>query len=140
MIAPVKFQLAQVPNVRIPSNVLVTDWVPALQVNKMADLTVIHGGIGTVMTAALAGKPVVGVGMQMEQVANLACLERLGFAIRVRKSRNPSRKIQEAIAELLMDETAKSKAAAFAEVVGRWDGPKMAVEMLLQHYGEASNQ
>ena len=103
VIAPVKFQLAQVPNVRIPSNVLVTDWVPALQVNKMADLAVIHGGIGTVMTAALAGKPVVGVGMQMEQVANLACLERLGFAIRIRKSRNPSRKIQEAIAKLLKD-------------------------------------
>jgi UDP:flavonoid glycosyltransferase YjiC (YdhE family) len=140
IIAPVKFQLAQVPNVRIPLNVLVTDWVPALQVNKMADLTVIHGGIGTVMTAALAGKPVVGVGMQMEQVANLACLERLGFAIRIRKSRNPSRKIQKAIAKLLRDETAKSKAAAFAEVIGRWDGPKMAVERLLQHYGEANNQ
>ncbi len=44
----------------------------------MADLAVIHGGIGTVMTAVLASKPVVGVGIQMEQVANLACLERLG--------------------------------------------------------------
>jgi UDP-N-acetylglucosamine:LPS N-acetylglucosamine transferase len=137
VIAPVKFQLAQVPNVRIPSNVLVTDWVPALQVNKMADLRVIHGGIETVMTAALAGKPVVGVGMQMEQVANLACLERLVFAIRVRKSRHPSRKIQKAIAKQLKDETAKSKAAAFTAVVGRWDGPKMAVERLLQRYGES---
>jgi UDP:flavonoid glycosyltransferase YjiC (YdhE family) len=136
VIAPVKFQLAQVQRVRIPSNVLMTDWVPALQVNKMADLTVIHGGIGTVMTAALAGKPVVGVGMQMEQVANLACLERLGFAIRVHKWRNPSRQIQKAIAKLLKDERAKSKATAFAEVVGRWDGPQMAVERLLQRYGE----
>ncbi len=126
MIAPVKFQLSQVPNVHIPSNVLVTDWVPAVQVNKMADLAVIHGGIGTVMTAALAGKPVVGVGMQMEQVANLACLERLGFAIRVRKSRNPSRKVQEAIAKLLNDESAKSKAATFAKVVAQWDGPRLA--------------
>ena len=88
VIAPVKFQLEQLPGTHVPSNVLITDWVPALEVNKMADLAVIHGGIGTVMTAALAGKPVVGVGMQMEQVANLACLERLGFAIRVPKSRD----------------------------------------------------
>ena len=138
VIAPVKFQLAQVPNVRIPSNVLVTDWVPALQVNKMADLAVIHGGIGTVMTAALAGKPVVGVGMQMEQVANLACLERLGFAIRVRKSRNPSRKVQEAIRKLLGDEDAKEKAAAFAEAIAGWDGPKLAAERLYERYGHAS--
>jgi UDP:flavonoid glycosyltransferase YjiC (YdhE family) len=136
VIAPVKFQLAQVQGVHIPSNVLITDWVPALQVNKMADLAVIHGGIGTVMTAALAGRPVVGVGMQMEQVANLACLERLGFAIRVPKSHNPSRKIQTAIARLLKDDTAKAKAAAFAEAVGGWDGPKMAAEKLLQRYGE----
>ena len=100
VIAPVKFHLEQVPGVRVPSNVLVTDWVPALQVNKMADLAVIHGGIGTVMAAALAGKPVVGVGMQMEQVANLACLERLGFAIRVPKSKDPSRHVQAAIREV----------------------------------------
>ena len=135
VIAPVKFQLSQVPNVHIPSNVLVTDWVPAVQVNKMTDLSVIHGGIGTVMTAALAGKPVVGVGMQMEQVANLACLERLGFAIRVGKSRNPSRKVQEAIAELLNDESAKCKAAAFAKVVAQWDGPKLAAARLVERYG-----
>lgn len=135
VIAPVKFQLSQVPNVHIPSNVLVTDWLPALQVNKIADLTVIHGGIGTVMTAALAGKPVVGVGMQMEQVANLACLERLGFAIRVGKSRNPSRKLQEALAKLVNDEGAKSKAAAFAKVIAQWDGPKLAAAKLLECYG-----
>lgn len=138
IIAPVKFQLSQVPNVRMPSNVLVTDWLPAVEVNKMADLAVIHGGIGTVMTAALGGKPVVGVGMQMEQVANLACLERLGFAIRVRKSRDPSQKVQEAIAKLLNDEGAKSKAANFAEVVAGWDGPRLAASRLGQRYGGLS--
>jgi len=48
----------------------------ALQVNQTADLAVIHGGVGTVMVAALAGKPVIGIAMQMEQVANL-CLSDL---------------------------------------------------------------
>lgn len=86
----------------------------------------------------LAGKPVVGVGMQMEQVANLACLERLGSAIRVRKSHNPSRKVQEAIAKLLNDESAKSKAAGSAETVAQWDGPRLATEKLLDRYGGAS--
>jgi UDP:flavonoid glycosyltransferase YjiC (YdhE family) len=41
VIAPVKFHFGQVPEVHFPSNVLVTDWVPALQVNQMADLAVI---------------------------------------------------------------------------------------------------
>jgi UDP:flavonoid glycosyltransferase YjiC (YdhE family) len=105
----------------------------------MADLAVIHGGIGTVLTAALAGKPLVGVGMQMEQVANLACLERLGFAIRVPKSGNPSREIQAAIPKLLNDEQAKAKAAAFAKIVERWDGAKLAAGMLLAHFGDSAN-
>lgn len=62
VIAPVKKLLEKLKEpVNIPSNVLVTDWIPAHKVNPMADLSVIHGGIGTVMTAALAGKPVVAV-------------------------------------------------------------------------------
>jgi UDP:flavonoid glycosyltransferase YjiC (YdhE family) len=135
VIAPVKFQLEKVPGVRVPANVLVTDWVPVLEVNRMTDLAVIHGGIGTVMAAALAGKPVVGVGMQMEQVANLACLERLGFAIRVPKSKHPARPVQAAIQKLLNDDQAKAKAAAFAKVIARWDGPKRAADLLFEHYG-----
>ena len=134
VIAPVKFQLARVPGVHIPSNVLVTDWLPALQVNRMADLAVIHGGVGTVMTAALAGKPVVGVGMQMEQVANLACLERLGFAVRVSKSKNPSAKVQKAIERLLHDDAAKAKGALFANRIAAWDGPKLATRQLVEHF------
>jgi len=139
VIAPLRFQLAQVSGVRVPANVLVTDWVPALQVNAMADLAVIHGGIGTVMVAALAGKPVVGVGMQMEQVANLACLERLGFAIRVPKSKNPSRRIQAAIRALLHDSVAKAKAEAFAKVIAGWDGPARASDLLVAHYACAAD-
>ncbi|MGB8913625.1 MAG: hypothetical protein WCC85_15215, partial [Candidatus Sulfotelmatobacter sp.] len=44
VIAPIKFQLQQLGEVSILSNVMVTDWLPALQVNKMADLSLIHGG------------------------------------------------------------------------------------------------
>jgi UDP:flavonoid glycosyltransferase YjiC (YdhE family) len=137
VVAPVRFQIAQMPGVRVPGNVLVTDWLPALQVNKLADLAVIHGGIGTVMTAALAGKPVVGVGMQMEQVANLACLERLGFAIRIRKSKDPSRKVQDAIRKLLADEAAAKKAADFARVAAQYDGPALSARKLVEYFGSA---
>jgi UDP:flavonoid glycosyltransferase YjiC (YdhE family) len=136
VIAPIKPLLGRVPGTKIPSNVVVTDWLPALEINKMADLAVIHGGIGTVMTAAYAGKPVVGVGMQLEQVANIACLVRKGFAIRVPKSRNPSPKVQAAIHVLLNDAEAKHKAEAFSKIMEKWDGPQMAAERLYEKYGK----
>ena len=135
VIAPVKSHLDKVPNVKIPPNVLVTDWLPAQQVNKLVDLSVIHGGIGTVMTAAYAGRPVVGVGMQPEQDANIAGLVRKGFAIRVPKSRDPSAKVQKAIEQLLNDSQARQKAEAFARVMTRWDGPCLAADLLVEKFG-----
>jgi UDP:flavonoid glycosyltransferase YjiC (YdhE family) len=75
--------------------------------------------------------------MQMEQVANLACLERLGLAIRVPKSQDPSRQVQAAIQKLLHDDQAKARAASFAKVIAQWDGPKLAASMLFEHYGNA---
>ena len=75
--------------------------------------------------------------MQMEQVANLAALERLGVAIRVEKSRNPSEGVQRAIEKLLYNETARAKAEAFARMIAEWDGSRLAAETLLQHYGTA---
>ena len=71
----------------------------------------------------------------MEQVANLAALERLGFAIRVSKSRDPSTRVHGAIQKLLHDESAKAKAVAFAKVISKWEGPRNAAERLLEYYG-----
>ena len=86
------------------------------------------------MVAALADKPMVGAGMQLEHVANLACLERLGFAIRVGKSRDLSVKVQSAIQKLMNDEAARAKVTAFAKTIAHWDGPRTAAETLLERY------
>jgi UDP:flavonoid glycosyltransferase YjiC (YdhE family) len=135
VIAPIRSFLRKIPDFVVPDNVVVTDWLPALKVNRLADIAVIHGGIGTVMTAALAGKPIVGVPMQPEQSANLAAIARQGFAIRVPKSRDPSRQVQAAIRALLADETAQRKAKAYAEHLRAWNGPNKAAEILLREFG-----
>ncbi|MFZ6026159.1 MAG: nucleotide disphospho-sugar-binding domain-containing protein [Chloroflexota bacterium] len=134
VIAPVKAHIEKL-HVTLPENVIVTGWLPAHKVNAMADISVIHGGIGTVMTAALAGKPVVGMGMMAEQDANLECLVRLGFAIRVPKGKANAPRVLAAINKLLHDETAKQKARDFAAVVAQWDGPSRAAQFLNETYG-----
>jgi UDP:flavonoid glycosyltransferase YjiC (YdhE family) len=60
-----------------------TRFLPAHYVNELADIAVIHGGQGTVQTAVWAGTPVVGVGMQWEQQANLDGLARAGVGMRL---------------------------------------------------------
>ncbi|MEA4909692.1 MAG: glycosyltransferase [Anaerolineaceae bacterium] len=135
VIAPVRDHIAGL-GVTLPDNVIVTGWLPAHLVNPMADISVIHGGIGTVMTAALAGKPVVGIGMQPEQDANLDCLVRQGFAIRIPKRKASAPRLLAAIDRLLHDEVAQHKAREYATQVAQWDGPALAAQFLVQQYGE----
>ncbi len=134
VIAPVKSLIEKNPNIKIPSNVYVTDWLPALEINKMADIAVIHGGVGTVMNAAYSGKPVVGIGMQPEQRANIACLVREGFAIRLPKSKNVGEKVQEAIELLLANNDAKKKASDFAKKIEKWDNPDIVAELIYNKF------
>ncbi len=138
VVAPVRALITDL-EVDVPDNVTVTGWLPALEVNRMANIALIHGGIGTVMTAALAGKPVVGVGMQPEQVANIACLERKRFAIRVPKYRRSNRLVAEvhrALERLLADDDAKRRAADYAADIAKWrNAPHRAAELLLKRYG-----
>jgi len=53
-------------------NILLKKFVPSIaQLHKMVDLSITHGGQGTVFTAAYAGKPIIGFPMQYEQHLNL---------------------------------------------------------------------
>ena len=137
VIAPVKFILDRGAPIRVPNNVIVTDWLPATKVSRMVDVSVIHGGVGTIMTAAYAGKPIVGIGMQPEQVANIACLARKGIAVRVRRSARPGAKVQEAISQVLANDEMKRAAAEYAHVLEKWDGPRAAAETLLASFGRS---
>ncbi len=134
VIAPVA-SLIQGMNVRIPENVVVTGFVPAHKANPLADISVIHGGIGTVMTAAWSGTPVVGIGMQPEQEANLECLVRKGMARRIRKRAATAAAILDAVDALIVDEGARSRAREFQTVLRSWDGPARGAEFLRDTFG-----
>ena len=122
VIAPVKYQLDKQP-VQIPDNVLVTDWLPALEVNRLADMAVTHGGgHGTVMNACLSGKPVVSVAISLEQFLNLECLMAKDFAIS-RCSLIPDR-LCDSIEKLRADKTAQDKAREYQKVIEGWDNPQ----------------
>lgn len=134
VIAPIQL-LVKDMDLNIPDNVVVTDFLPAHKVNPLADISVIHGGIGTVMTSCLSGTPIVGVAMQAEQEANLDCCVRKGFAIRIKKKRVTATNILEAVDKMLNDESAKREAKKFQQELIKWDGPANAAKFLLKTFG-----
>ncbi len=135
VVAPVKKLLNGMP-VDIPGNVLVTDWLPAHKVNAMADLSVIHGGLGTVMTACLSGTPIVGVGMHFEQEANLECVVRKGFGVRLRKRRFNPADVMAAVDRLMDDAGARRKAREFKKIIEKYDAPANAARCLTQTFAD----
>ena len=134
VIAPVESHIKDM-NVQIPDNVIVTGFLPAHQVNPMADISVIHGGQNTVMNACLSGTPIVGVGMHPEQQANLDACVRKGFAIRLNKKRVTTSAIFEAIDRLLHDDRAKEEVTKFQQELVKWDGPANAATFLCETFG-----
>lgn len=135
VIAPVKAHLGGT-KVTVPDNVLVTGWLPAPQVNALADIAVIHGGQGTVQTACAAGTPFVGIGMQPEQEWNIDCMVRKGAAIRLSRNEINGDSLITAIETLLHDPQAYIAAAEIQRAYANNNGAEKAAAFLKDRFGE----
>jgi UDP:flavonoid glycosyltransferase YjiC (YdhE family) len=134
VIAPVGNLLG--PGEAAPSNVVVTGWLPADRVNAMARVSVLHGGIGTLLTACLAGTPIVGIpNGNPEQEYNLGCLVRKGFALQLHKRRLTARDVLDGVARMLASDVAHERARAFQRVCLAWDGPERGARFLEETFG-----
>lgn len=134
VIAPMKAHFEK-EKLRVPSNVLLYDWLPADKVNPLADIAVIHGGQGTVQTACASGTPFVGIGLQPEQEANIDMIVRQGSAIRLSKRYFNREKIIESIEFLLKDSKARQRAKEIQALSNTWDGTKKTAQFLIQQFG-----
>lgn len=135
VVAPIA-QLVSERRLRVPENVMVTDLLPAHLVNPMADVSVIHGGIGTVLTACLSGTPIVGIGNGLiEQEHNLDCVVRKGFAVRLRHKRFTPGDVLSAVERYLDDARAKQAARAYAVTASSYDPSELSGRYLEHAFG-----
>lgn len=85
-------------------NTFVTDeFVPARQVNALSDLTICHGGQGTIQASLAAGCPMVGFAMQPEQQINLDNVAAAGAGIRIASARWKGTVVAKTIREVAGD-------------------------------------
>ncbi|KAF2690589.1 glycosyltransferase family 1 protein [Lentithecium fluviatile CBS 122367] len=111
--------------------ILVTDrFIPAPAANALADVTVIHGGQGTVQTAIAAGKPIVGVALQIEQQTNLDNVMDAGAGIRIQRQFWKAKNIRSTVQTVLKDPSYTAKARMLAETVNNMDGARTAAEVM----------
>lgn len=76
------------PLVHGSPHIRITDqFIPARLVNAQADITVCHGGQGTIQTAIACCCPLIGFAMQPEQQINLDNVAHAGAGIRISSAR-----------------------------------------------------
>lgn len=120
----------------LSSNMLVRKLVPAESVSKLAALSIIHGGQGTVYTAAYSGRPAIGIPMQFEQQYNLDCLVRHGCGLRLSKTLFREKDLLQAIGEIFDHYPAyRERALALAgtlRALPKADGAKVAARRIAE--------
>ena len=106
-----------------------TRFLPAHLVNEMADIAVTHGGQGTIQTAVWAGTPVVGIGFQAEQQANIDGIAKAGMATRIPIYEVSEKRIHKAVLKVSSDSYRKNAKRMQAEVRAT-DGVKRSVDTM----------
>ena len=108
-------------------DVYITDkFIPALKVNALSDITVCHGGQGTIQTAIHSGTPIVGVAAQQEQFINLSNIESFGAGIRIPKAKWDAHNIQKSISRILSDKHYSESMLKLRDRIKELDGVKTA--------------
>jgi UDP:flavonoid glycosyltransferase YjiC (YdhE family) len=120
---------------------LVTDkFIPAPAANALADVVVIHGGQGTVQTSIAAGKPMVGVALQIEQQTNLDNVMNAGAGIRIQRQNWKAKNIRSAVLTMLKNPSYAAKARILGETIRNMDGAKTAAEAMWKFVLEGKNE
>lgn len=110
---------------------LVTDrFIPAPAANALADVVITHGGQGTVQCALAAGKPIVGVALQVEQQTNLDNAMNAGAGVRIQKQCWKAKNIRSTVLTVLKNPRYAAKARMLAETLNSMDGATTAAKVM----------
>lgn len=119
------------PLVKGKPNIYITDkFVPAKLVNELADITICHGGQGTVQTALKSRTPIIGFAMQPEQQINLDHVVLNGAGIRIPSPRFNSRNILKAIRKVSEDSSYRKNAEKLGGMISDLDSSKATAKAI----------
>lgn len=127
-----KFDIRKLKNV--PSNIHIYNSVPQLEVLKIADVFVTHGGMNSVSEALVYGTPMVVIPFVSDQPVNARCIEKLGVGKRLEYSDVNEDTIKEFVLSVLFDANMKGNIAEVQRLIGEAPGNKGGAEMIINYY------
>lgn len=114
----------------LPSNFLLFEWVPQLDLLPLVDLVISHGGNNTVNETLAAGKPLLVMPVGGEQGDNARRVEFLGAGLRADIKKFTCREIREKVNRLIEEETFIERAKEIAGNLARTRGSVTATRFI----------
>lgn len=127
-----KFEVRKLKN--IPSNVHIYHAVPQLQVLKMADVFVTHGGMNSVSEALVYGTPMVVIPFVSDQPVNARCIEKLGVGKKLAYSDANKDMLKEYVCSVATDTSIKDNIVKVQKLIEDAPGNKGGAEMIINYY------
>ncbi|KYK21700.1 hypothetical protein AYK21_00550 [Thermoplasmatales archaeon SG8-52-2] len=119
---------------KVNENILLKKFIKSPKlVNKLVDLSIIHGGRGTVYTSAYSGKPIIGIPMYCEHQYNIDNIVTKGAGIRLSKKFFKKSDLLDAINTIFSDyDTYLKNAQKLSETLTKEPGEKKATKRLIE--------
>ena len=114
----------------LPSNVLVFERVPQIEVIHKVDVVISHGGNNTVNETLAAGKPLLVTPVGGEQGDNAARIVYLGAGLRADLKKASCEEIKTKIKKLIEDSNFSKRAKEIALNLKKTDGTATAVKLI----------
>ena len=127
-----KFDRRKLKN--IPNNIHIYDFVPQLQVLKIADVFITHGGMNSISEALVYGVPMVVIPFVSDQPVNARCIEKLGVGKRLEYSDLNKDTLKDCVVSVLSDNGMKSNIEKVQMLIKHAPGNVGGAKMILDHY------
>ncbi len=127
-----KFDCRKLKN--IPSNIQIYNSVPQLEVLKLADVFVTHGGMNSVSEALVYETPMVVIPFSSDQPVNARCVENLGVGKKLEYSDVNKDTLKEYVLSVLLDTEMKKNIAKVQELIGKAPGNQGGARMIIEYY------
>ena len=132
-----KFPMKKLKN--ISSDIHLYPSVPQLEVLKMADVFVTHGGMNSVSEALFIGTPMVVIPFVSDQPVNAKCVEKLGVGKTLEYTNTNADTIKHAVFDLLSDKSIYENIATVQELIKKAPGNRGGAEMILNYYQKCNS-
>ena len=118
----------------IPSNVHVYKSVPQIDVLKMTDVFVTHGGMNSVSEALVCGTPMVVIPFVSDQPVNARCIERLGVGKRLEYSKVNANTLKRTVLSVASDISIKINLVKVQNLIELAPGNKGGAEEIIRYF------